>query len=166
MTKQLRGDALASRIKEAIAELASEAAKEGRPFVFNASKLAELVPASRTTLRRYDGVVTSELQALRAGRRTSSGLAATASLHEEVSRLRAKQEVLERELSALRRHHVEIYRQFQTHSVDVAPLIRPVLEAECVSSGRCLFCGADWKPGDSPKSNVVRMRGKRKEHGE
>lgn len=160
MRKQLRGDALARRIKEVIKDSSAEAAKNGRPFVYNASKVAKLVPASRTTLRRYDRVISAALQSLKAGRRSSSGEARSASDRAEVERLRHRLSELERELIAIRRHHVMIYRQFQLYSVDVTPMIRPIIETECREADHCTFCGSQWREEASAESNVVRLKDK------
>ena len=127
----------------------------GRPFVYNASKVAKLIPASRTTLRRYDRVVCLTLQSLKAGRRSSSGEARSASDRAKIEQLRSRLIELERELIAVRRHHVAIYRQFQLYSVDVTPMIRPIIETECREAGHCTFCGSKWREEASTNSNVV-----------
>ena len=160
MTKQLRGDDLSARIKEVIVLLDAEAAREKRAFVYNASKVAALVPASRTTLRRYEPLISSVLQSLKAGRRSSTGEGVLAKLIEDNQRLQRRQTELERELTAIRRHHVAIYRQFQLYSVDVTPLIRPIVESECREAGHCTFCGSEWQEGMAVKSNVVPLRDK------
>lgn len=165
MTKQLRGDALASRIRDVILELAAEAAEQGSRYVYNASKTAKRVPASRTTLQRYDHVVAATVQSIRAGRRTSSGEAIVEKLRADNARLQERQNELQREVLALRRHHIAIYRQFQLHSVDVALLIRPVIEQECIDAGHCTLCGASRSADESQESNVVPLKARNKLDG-
>jgi hypothetical protein len=161
VSKQLRGDMLVCRIKKVIEDLSAEASDNGRPFVYNASKIAKLIPVSRTTLRRYDSIVSSTLQSLKAGRRSSSGEVRSANDRAEVERLRRRLKELERELTALQRHHVAIYRQFQLYSVDVTPMIRPIIETECSEAGHCTFCGSEWREGAAANGNVLQLKGKR-----
>lgn len=158
MTAQLRGEALCARIRDVITELAADAAAEKRPFVYNASLVAARVPASRTTLRRYEDVISAVLKKLKAGRRASDGESTLAKLTADNERLRQRQIALEQEVTSLRRHHVEIYRQFQLYSVDVTPLIRPILDAQCQEAGHCGFCGSVWPETLAAKSNVVALK--------
>lgn len=160
MSNQLRGDALASRIKDVIRDLSAEAAKSGRPFVYNASQVARLIPASRTTLRRYDRIVSTTLQSMKAGRRKSSDESQSARYQKDNERLKRRLEELERALIAVRRHHVAIYRQFHLYSVDVTPMIRPIIEAECNEDGHCIFCGSEWRERASTGNNVIHLKDK------
>lgn len=156
MRKQLRGEQLSDRIRTVIHELADEAAKLGKSYVFNASEVSTRIPASRTTLRRYEHVVSETLKSMKAARRSTSGEALIAMFRAQIERLQADLAVAQRQVQALRQHHVEIYRRFHHSSVDVSPLLMPLLAEECKEASFCLFCGGDISAvkGRKASSNV------------
>ncbi|RZZ87141.1 MULTISPECIES: hypothetical protein [Pseudoxanthomonas] len=160
MRKQLRGEELSGRIRTVIHELADEAAKLGKGYVFNASEVSARVPASRTTLRRYDHVVAETLKSLKAGRRSTSGEALIALFRAQNERLQEELAVAQRQVQALRQHHVEIYRRFHHSSADITPLLTPLLAEECKEASACLFCGGDISAVKSRKagSNVFPIK--------
>ncbi len=143
MVKQIRGEELAGRIRTVIRELADEAARLGKGYVYNASVVSARVPASRTTLRRYDHVVSEALKSLKAGRRSSSGEALIAMFRSQNERLQKELVAAQRQVHALRQHHVEIYRRLHLGSADITPLLKPILAEECNDASVCLFCGGD-----------------------
>lgn len=160
MRKQLRGEELSDRIRTVIHELADEAAKLGKGYVFNASEVSVRVPASRTTLRRYEHVVSETLKSMKAGRRSTSGEALIAMFRAQNERLQEELAVAQRQVQALRQHHVEIYRRFHHSSADITPLLTPILVEECKEASVCLFCGGDISAVTSRKksSNVFPIK--------
>ena len=160
MRKQLRGEELSDRIRAVIHELADEAAKIGRGYVFNASEVSARVPASRTTLRRYEHVVSETLKSMKAGRRSTSGEALIAMFRAQNERLQEELAVAQRQVLALRQHHVEIYRRFHHSSADITPLLTQILVEESKEASACLFCGGDISAvkGRKKSSNVFPIK--------
>jgi len=67
--RQLRGEDLQKRIETVIRDLANEAKKAGKSFIYNATKVAERVPTTRKTLRSHDELIERVLAELKAQRR-------------------------------------------------------------------------------------------------
>lgn len=139
---QLRGAALEKRIETVIRDLAAQSQASGKEYVYNASKVAKLVPTTRKTLGKHDNVVERLLKDIDARRRMVTGDATMELMRDKIEYL--KEQIAERDkmISSLRAHHIEIYRRFYMHSLDAEILIRPILELECEEAGECLFCGA------------------------
>jgi hypothetical protein len=140
-TPQLRGDALKARIGEAVSELARELGDRIDPQRVSMKAVAERVPCSRTTLQKYETVVSISLRELgyraasRTGKARAEALAHRTYLYkEEVAALKA-------ELGALRAHHAEIYGRLLMQSLPVAALMRDDAVAYSHRDGRCLLCG-------------------------
>lgn len=158
--RQLRGEALEKRIEGVIRELAAQAQKAGKEYVYNASQVAREVPTTRKTLAKHDEIVAHVLKDLEARRRMSTGDATVEHLREQIGYL--KEQIAERDkvISGLRAHHVDIYERFHAHSFEAELLIRPILEKESEEAGACLFCGTktDKMGGYKRAANVASLR--------
>jgi hypothetical protein len=159
-TTQLRGELLEKRIEVVMRDLAAEAKKDRRQYVYNASEVARIVPTTRRTLAKHGNLVVKVLQDLKSDRRKVSGEATVGRLLDQVTYLKAQLEIRERIIDGLRSHHIEIYKRFHEHSLDAELLVRPILEKECIEAGECMFCGTkvDSAAALERLGNVIAMR--------
>lgn len=150
---QLRGDALIARIRKAVREYADEMSDRLDSQRVSMKAIAERVPCSRTTLHKYESVVSDALRDLgyRAARRTGEARAEALAFRSEI--YRQEVEALKAELTALRNHHAEIYTILLMHSVPAAALVRDAAIAASHRDGRCVLCGG--KPPSGALTNVV-----------
>ena len=151
------------RIEAVIRELAVEAQRAGKQYVYNASQTARAVPTTRKTLARHDKLVARVLKDLEARRRMATGEATVEHLREQVAYLKEQIEERDKTIGSLRAHHVNIYQRFHAHSLDAELLIRPILEKESEELGECIFCGTKAEaPGQfRRKENVINVKGRR-----
>ena len=159
--KQLRGKALLARIEAVIKELAHQVQKNGKEYIYNATKIAELVPTTRKTLLKHDEFVEGVIADLSARRRMRTGEATFEFLRDQIESLREKIAEKEHIINQLRSHHVEIFEQLHAYSVRGEALIRPILEDESLEAGYCILCGSERAPEDPKKNNVVPLKGKK-----
>jgi hypothetical protein len=121
LRKQIRGTELQARINEVIRSLARDASRSGHGYVYNASEVGRLVPATRRTLAKHDALITKILNELAGHRRVSRRSSGAA----EIEALKVQNAKLRAELAVLRRHHTEIYDRLRANSVALAALIAP-----------------------------------------
>ena len=123
-SKQLRGEALKSRIVDAVHEYVSEQREFIVPNRISMKSIAAFVPCSRTTLLKYDEIVSHTLRdiELRLARRT--GEARSAALSDRVDLLRRQNEALKAELAAMRIHHAKIYGLLYKSLEPMAALVK------------------------------------------
>lgn len=154
---QLRGAALEQRIETVIRKLAEESKSTGKEFVYNATKVAGLVPTTRKTLRAHDALVERVLADLASRRRMVDGNATIEHLQDQITRL--KEQIAERDktILALRSHHVDIYERLHSNSIEAAHLISPIIQAEANGATHCILCGGE-RPEAPHKSNVVPLK--------
>lgn len=159
---QLRGEALEVRIEAVIRELAQKAQQDGKQYVYNASRTAEAVPTTRKTLAKHEVLVARVINDLDARRRMVTGDATVEHMRDQIAYLKEQIAERDRTISALRAHHVDLYKRFHAHSLDAELLIRPILEQESEEVGECLFCGTkvDKTKGLSRASNVITLERK------
>jgi len=156
---QLRGEKLLKRIQAVIRELYVHSSKSGKLYVYNATIVSKEVPTTRRTLARYDKEIDKLLSELNAGRRTSNGEATIEVLRDKVEDLNEKLEEKDKVISALRNHHLNLFKILHINSVNGKELIRPVLNQESKEYGACLMCGSELNSLDK-KANVVGIEGK------
>jgi hypothetical protein len=154
-SKQLRGEALKSRIVDAIHEYVSEQREVIDPKRISMKSIAAFVPCSRTTLLKYDDIVSNTLRdiGLRLARRT--GEARSVALSDRVDFLRKQNEELKNELDALRIHHAKIYGQLYKNLEPMAALVKDEAGKILTRDGRCCLCGSVWP--DEVQTNVVEL---------
>lgn len=139
---QLRGEALRVRIIEAIRLLASADGNVARsPNTISSSKLAALVPCSRTTLARYDSLIQETLADLGSRLRRRTGAAREEALLDKIAFLENEKSELEAELLAVRRHHIDLYDRLMRQSVRVAALFRDDAIDASTKASCCVLCG-------------------------
>lgn len=160
---QLRGEALEKRIEVVIREMASEAQQAGEQYVYNASRVASLVPTTRKSLAKHSQFVSRILKELEARRRMTTGDATVEHLREQIGYLKEQISYRDKTISGLRAHHIDIYQRFHAYSLEAELLIRPILESECKEAGECLFCGTKVDDPEQFKrtSNVLQMKGRK-----
>lgn len=156
---QLRGEKLLKRIQAVVRELYVQSSKAGNLYVYNATIVSKEVPTTRRTLARYDDEIDKLLLELNAGRRTSTGEATIEVLRDKVENLKEKLEEKDRIISALRNHHLDIFRILHTNSINGKELIQPVLDQEAKEYGACLMCGSELSKIEKT-TNVVGILGK------
>lgn len=157
-SKQLRGPALEKRIAEAVREYADGRAGHFDPDRVSLKAIAERVPCSRTTLTKYDTLVTNILKDIgcRFARRT--GAVTIQALRERNALLQKENEELKANLNALWSHHVEIYGRLLMESTDVAALVRDDAVEASMKASRCVLCGG--MPAERKPSNTFPFRPK------
>lgn len=150
---QLRGDALIARIRNAVREFVNEMGDRLDPQRVSMKAIAERVPCSRTTIHKYESVVSDALRdfGYRAARRTGEARAEALAFRSEL--YRQEVEALRAELTALRNHHTELYTRLLMHSMPAAALVREVAIAASHRDGQCILCGGE--PLKGPPTNVV-----------
>lgn len=87
MSAQKRGDALKIAIRNTILSMKEETEKEGKVYAFNAKKLAETVPASRTTVQRNMDFIEGVLDEMGVKRRKHTGAQQMKQLQTRIERL-------------------------------------------------------------------------------
>ncbi len=133
---QLRGQKLLDVIEACIKQLASE--NEG--YVYNASELARLVGCSRPTLNAKADFIDEILTKIGAEKRRQSEHPLLEQFRERIEDLESDRKALENELSALCKNHAKIYSTLLNESVDASLLIKPIVEDESLTLGRCILC--------------------------
>lgn len=158
-TQQLRGEALEKRIEAVIREQALATLKTGAEYIYNASRIARIVPTTRKSLAKHGVLVARVLEDLNARRRMSNGEATAEHLSEQIAYLRDKIAEKDKTIAALRSHHIEIYRRFHEHSIEAEILIRPILEKESDEAQECLLCKRKIESSENLKrpSNVLNI---------
>ena len=154
---QLRGEKLLERIQAVIREFYIQSTKKGRLYVYNATAVSKEVPTTRRTLARYDREIDKLLSELDAGRRTSTGEATIELLRDKVEDLNKKLEEKEKIISALRNHHIDIFKILHSNSIEGKELIRPVIDIESEENGACILCGSDIEK-TKKASNVLDLK--------
>ncbi len=154
MAKQLRGSSLDKAIRDGILELSVQA---GDDYVYNATQLANLIGTSRVTLNKKAELIDDVLRSIKAGRRKKDNEGLIDALQLRIDRLEKQKADLEKELHALQRNHVDIYRNIYMHSIDGAALVAPIVKSE--AGDDCPLCGQKFS--DKPESRkVVSLRRK------
>lgn len=157
LPSQLRGQDLEKRIELVIREVSNEANKTGKQFIFNATKVAALVPTTRRTLSKHSDLIDRIVGELKSRRRMSDGSATLELMQDRIRHLQQTIQEQEKVINELRMHHVEIYRRFHAESLSAEILIRPILESECIEAGHCIFCETSVENARRlvQKSNVI-----------
>lgn len=136
---RLRGEKLEARVKQVIRDCADEAVKNGRRYVYNASRVARLVPTTRRSLGRHECFIEGVLKDLRAPRRSVSGAAMIAEMRAKIERLETLLADRELELRALSEQYIEFFVRFYGKSLDGDLLVAPLPSAHD-AAGNCLLC--------------------------
>ena len=149
---QLRGKKLLDAIEVSLRQLARE--KEN--YVYNASELSRRVGCSRPTLDSKAEFIDKVLTKLGAEKRLKKDHPLFEHLYTRIEQLETDKKILEKELNALREHHVQIYSTLYMQSVDVALLVQPFVRKESVKKGKCILCDqAITDKNDFGKKNTV-----------
>jgi predicted transcriptional regulator len=136
---QLRGRALEEHVETVIRNRAAEAHESGEMYVYNATEIAQRAGTTRKTLRRHERAISSVLAALKLERRTATGDVRNGRLCERIVRLQRVIAEQEKQISALRESHVEIFQRLYEQA-DAELLIRPILRRLSDADERCLLC--------------------------
>lgn len=92
MSIQKRGEALKQAIRNAILAEKAEADKAGKVYAFNAVRLAESLPVSRTTIQKHLEYIDDILDSINARRRVHSGEGQRLSLQARLDRTKKELE--------------------------------------------------------------------------
>jgi hypothetical protein len=155
--RQLRGEDLQKRIETVIRDLANEAKKAGKSFIYNATKVAERVPTTRKTLRSHDELIERVLAELKAQRRLVDGNATVEHLRDQIVDLKEQIEERDKTILTLRSYHADMFEKLHSNSIKAANLIRPTIESESLEAGHCLLCGGEYVQS-TQKGNVVSLK--------
>lgn len=161
--KQRRGLELDNRIREVISNLARAARDSGEEYIYNASEVARHVPVSRRTLAKRAALIEKLLTELSARRRVVTGEASIQFFREQNLHLKSDIAELNRTIQVMREQFVEIFRKLYGESVDLAILVRPMMESVSKETGKCLFCDGAWRESTEVKQGTVdSSRGRRR----
>lgn len=153
---QLRGPGVIKAIRSGIKSLWQEAEQRGESYVYNASELSRRIGITRKTIRKYEKVVTAELDEIEAERRTSTGSKTIIECKTTIARLRKELESRETDIDGLRRAFIALADEIQAESVDIGALLRATRKGCDVANGRCPVCGTkNADSGAGLSQNVV-----------
>jgi len=139
---QLRGEALKNRIVESIKLIVSEDGEaSGLNNAISSSKLAAVVPCSRTTLAKHETLIRETLADLGSRLRRRTGAATEEALRDKIALLEADKTQLEAKLNALRLHHADLYSRLLRESVRIADIFRDDAISASVENSACVLCG-------------------------
>lgn len=152
---QLRGNALRARIVETVRKYVAEQNGSIDPDRISMKAIAARVPCSRTTLLKYDDIVTNTLRdiGMRLARRT--GEARVEVLLDRVDLLKKENADLKAEIRAVRIHHVQLYERLLMESASLAALVRTIGTTASKLQERCILCGGE--PPAVHSDNVVEL---------
>lgn len=124
-------------IRVGILELAAEI---GPGYILSVSRLAQRIGITRPTIYAYKDVIEETLKEVAGRRAMSKGEGAIQFMREKIMRLEEEKSALQKELQALRGHHLQIYRNLYMSSAKLAALVAPVLTKQSWELNQCILC--------------------------